>query len=79
MTATFHHGDWATTRSGQTTTCRHASGWAITHNDGSLCVLVASPAGLGELREWDPCGDVADVADLMAALIYFRLGDFTSD
>lgn len=79
MTATFHHGDWATTRSGQTTTCLHASQWAISHTDGAQYAEVVSPAGRWEVCEWAPSEGVADVADLMAALIYFRRGDFTSD
>ena len=34
MTATFHHGEWATTRAGAVTLVQHASGWLIAHTDG---------------------------------------------
>jgi len=69
MTATFHHDEWATTRAGTVTLCQHASGWLISHSDGAEYTEVITPAEDWYVCEWAPTDGVAQVPDLMAALV----------
>ena len=71
MTATFHHGEWFTTRDGTVTICAHVSGWAAGYSDGDEYIQVSSPAYDWLECEWAPVDAVAQIPDLMAALVEF--------
>jgi hypothetical protein len=68
MTATFHHGEWATTRAGAVTLVQHASGWLIAHTDGEQHTEVITPGEDSYWCDWSPVDGIAQVPDLMAAL-----------
>ena len=68
MTATFHHGEWATTRAGAVTLVQHASGWLIAHTDGEHHTEVITPGEDSYWCDWSPVDGIAQVPDLMAAL-----------